>query len=161
MRSLNLPASLDALERPISLPPSLLRKADEVRQEDGPARIQESIDSVERYAEYNSKLLDEVRFPILFTRSGTLKSPQAMDILDSEASEDESARSSKPLERPPSHIANRELTSKGEQYRKILVEASDSDEYVRQKWDQWEINIRELTWDEVGLLWYLSEDQTD
>ena len=78
-----------------------------------------------------------------------------MDILDNEASEDESARSSKPLERPPSHIANRELTSKGEQYRRILAEASDSDEHVRQKWDQWEIDIRELTWDEVGLLLHL------
>lgn len=74
-----------------------------------------------------------------------------MDILDNEASEDEAARSSKPLTRPPSHVANQELTSKGERYRRILAEAKDSDEHVRQKWDEWEINIRELTWDEASL----------
>lgn len=73
-----------------------------------------------------------------------------MDILDNEASEDEAARSSKPLTRPPSHVANHELTSKGERYRRILAEAKDSDEHVRQKWDEWEINIRELTWDEAS-----------
>lgn len=76
---------------------------------------------------------------------------QAMDILDNEASEDEAARSSKPLTRPPSHVANQELARKGERYRRILTDAKDSDEHVRQKWDEWEINIRELTWDEVCL----------
>lgn len=90
-----------------------------------------------------------------------------MDILDNEASEDEAARSSKPLTRPPSHVANQELTSKGERYRRILAEAKDSDEHVRQKWDEWEINIRELTWDEASLftlttnIFYLHPIQAD
>ena len=39
LRKLNLPSALEALERPIGLPPSLLRKAEEVRLEDGPARL--------------------------------------------------------------------------------------------------------------------------
>jgi programmed cell death 6-interacting protein len=73
-----------------------------------------------------------------------------MDILDSEASEDEAARSSKPLKRQPSHVANQDLTSKAERYRRILTEAQDSDEHVRQKWDECETNIRSLTWDEVS-----------
>jgi len=73
-----------------------------------------------------------------------------MDILDSEASEDEAARGTKPLKRPPSHVANQELTSKGERYRRILADAKDSDEHVRQQWDEWETNIRELTWDEAS-----------
>jgi programmed cell death 6-interacting protein len=60
LRSLNLPASLDALERPIGLPPSLLKKAEEIRLEEGPSRIEESIENVEKLAEYNTKLLDEV-----------------------------------------------------------------------------------------------------
>lgn len=72
-----------------------------------------------------------------------------MDILDSEASEDEAARSTKPLKRPPSHVANQQLIHKGERYRKITTEANDSDEHVRRKWDEWETHIRELTWDEV------------
>lgn len=73
-----------------------------------------------------------------------------MDILDSEASEDETARIAKPLKRPPSHVANKELTSKGDRYRRILAAAKDSDEHVRQQWDGWETNIRELTWDEAS-----------
>ena len=60
LRSLNLPASLEALERPIGLPPSLLKKAEEVRLEEGPSRIEESIENVEKLAGYNAKLLDEV-----------------------------------------------------------------------------------------------------
>jgi programmed cell death 6-interacting protein len=72
-----------------------------------------------------------------------------MDILDSEASEDEAARSSKPLKRQPSHVANQELTNKGKRYRRILEQAQDSDELVRRKWDENETNIRSLTWDEV------------
>lgn len=69
LRSLNLPSSLDALERPIGLPPSLLKKAEEVRLEEGPARIEESIDNIERFAEHNAKLLDEVQLRILAKNS--------------------------------------------------------------------------------------------
>ena len=38
--TLNLPSALDALDQPIGLPPSLLKKAEEVRLEKGPDRIQ-------------------------------------------------------------------------------------------------------------------------
>ena len=58
--SLNLPAALDALDRPIGLPPSLLKKAEEVRLENGPDRIEASIRDVETLANHNSALLDEV-----------------------------------------------------------------------------------------------------
>lgn len=66
LRLLNLPASLDALERPIGLPPSLLKSAEEIRLEEGPSRIEESIENVEKLAEYNRKLLDEVCVPDYF-----------------------------------------------------------------------------------------------
>jgi programmed cell death 6-interacting protein len=72
-----------------------------------------------------------------------------MDILDNEASEDEAARKDKPLSRPPSHEANRELVEKERRYRSILEQAAASDELVRRKWDDWEKNIVELTWEEV------------
>ncbi|KAF7986480.1 hypothetical protein HWV62_31277 [Athelia sp. TMB] len=134
LRQLNLPASIDALERPIGLPPSLLQKAEEVRLEDGPERIDEAIENVERLAEHNSRLLDE-----------------ALDILDGEASEDEAARTTEPLKRQPSHVANRDLTSKAARYRKILNEAQASDELVRRKWDDAETGIRTLCWSEADL----------
>ncbi|TFK40326.1 BRO1-like domain-containing protein [Crucibulum laeve] len=134
LRKLCLPAALEALERPIGLPPSLLRKAEEVRLENGPAKIEASIEDVQRLAHQDSALLDE-----------------ALDILDNEASEDEAARKDSPLNRLPSHEANAELTGKATRYRSILEQAAASDETVRQKWDEWEENIIQLTWDEADL----------
>lgn len=73
---------------------------------------------------------------------------QAMDILDNEASEDETRRDT-PTDRLPSHEANVEFIEKERRYRAILEKAGASDDIVRQKWDEWEKNIDELTWDEV------------
>ncbi|KAE9407729.1 BRO1-domain-containing protein [Gymnopus androsaceus JB14] len=134
LQSLSLPASLEALERPVGLPPSFLKKAEEVRLDNGPAKIEAAITDIERLARQNSKLLNE-----------------AMDILDQEASEDESTRQSMPLDRPLSHEANVHLVDKERRYRAILEQAATSDETVQTKWDQWERNITELTWDESAL----------
>ena len=65
LRKLNLPSALEALERPIGLPPSLLRKAEEVRLEDGPAKIEASIEDVQRLAHYDLAILEEVNFLVL------------------------------------------------------------------------------------------------
>jgi programmed cell death 6-interacting protein len=70
--------------------------------------------------------------------------------LDNEASEDEASRKEHPINRPPSHEANIELTDKAARYRQILDQAKESDESVRQKWYEWEEHIRQLTEDEVG-----------
>ncbi|KAJ3987962.1 BRO1-like domain-containing protein [Lentinula detonsa] len=136
LQSLNLPASLEALERPVGLPPSFLRKAEEVRLENGPAKIEAAIEDLYRLSRQNYKLLNE-----------------AMDILDQEASEDESTRESLnlPPERLPSYEANTHLLDKERRYRAILDQAATSDETVRTKWDQWERNITDLTWDEADL----------
>jgi programmed cell death 6-interacting protein len=60
LQSLNLPASLEALERPIGLPPSLLRKAEEVRLENGPQKVDQSLGDVQRLAENAVQILNEV-----------------------------------------------------------------------------------------------------
>ncbi|KAL9714113.1 pH-response regulator protein palA/rim20 [Leucoagaricus gongylophorus] len=134
LRVINLPAALEALERPIGLPPSLLHKAEEVRLGKGPERIAVSIDNVQRLAERDQVILDE-----------------AMDILDNEASEDEAARKGVSMNRVPSHQANVDLIEKERRYRSILAEAAASDESIRQKWDEWEESIIQLTWDEADL----------
>lgn len=59
--SLNLPSSLEALERPIGLPPSFLKKAEEVRSEQGPERIETCLEHVELLARRALAILDEVR----------------------------------------------------------------------------------------------------
>ncbi|KAI6013503.1 BRO1-like domain-containing protein [Pisolithus microcarpus] len=134
LRSLNLPASLEALERPIGLPPSLLKKAEEVRLEQGPERIEAYLDDVQRLARRAMAILDE-----------------AMDILDNEASEDEAARKEVSLSRPVSYKANRELVAKQQRYRSILLEAAQSDVTVREKWEESEAAIVNLTLDEEEL----------
>ena len=73
-----------------------------------------------------------------------------MDVLDQEASEDEAGRQDTGVVRPPSHAANHDLAEKERRYRHVLEQASASDVHVREKWDQWESNIAELTWTEVG-----------
>jgi programmed cell death 6-interacting protein len=61
---LNLPSSLDALERPIGLPPSLLAKAETVRTDEGPTRIEASIEDVQRLAQQDMSILDEVHHSV-------------------------------------------------------------------------------------------------
>ena len=72
-----------------------------------------------------------------------------MDVLDQEAEEDEQFRSERSTNRLSSHEANQDLVGKAAKYRGVLEQASQSDEIVRTKWDEWETNITELTWDEV------------
>jgi programmed cell death 6-interacting protein len=60
LRKLHLPSSLEALERPVGLPPSLVRKAEEVRLERGPTKIEASLADVERLGRHNLATLEEV-----------------------------------------------------------------------------------------------------
>lgn len=57
---MHLPSTLEALERHVGLPPSLVRKAEEVRLEHGPAKVGASLVDVERLAHHNLATLDEV-----------------------------------------------------------------------------------------------------
>lgn len=82
---------------------------------------------------------------------------QAMDLLDQEASEDEgmrqnAARSGRPWTRPASYEVNVELTRKERRYRGMLDQASQADDSVREKWDEWEEAVSRLAWEEVRLL---------
>jgi programmed cell death 6-interacting protein len=60
LQSLNLPAALDALDKPIGLPPSLLKKAEEVRSENGPERVEKSLEDIEILARRAMSILTEV-----------------------------------------------------------------------------------------------------
>ena len=64
LRELNLPSVVDALDAPIGLPPSLLRKAEEVRVSQGPERIEQEFDDVQMLASRAQRILDDVsRYP--------------------------------------------------------------------------------------------------
>jgi programmed cell death 6-interacting protein len=74
-----------------------------------------------------------------------------MDILDSEVEIDEAARKKFRITRPLSHEANTKLVQQSQRYQTLLDQAEPSDEHVRDKWDEHEVNIRVLMWDKVGL----------
>jgi programmed cell death 6-interacting protein len=60
LQSLNLPGSIQALERPVGLPPSLMRKSEEVDSAGGVERIHDLLDEVNRLSMANTQLLSEV-----------------------------------------------------------------------------------------------------
>ncbi|KZW03642.1 BRO1-domain-containing protein [Exidia glandulosa HHB12029] len=59
LRGMGLPAALEALERPAGLPPSLLGKAQQVRLEDGPARIRRKQEALDAVRKADAATLDE------------------------------------------------------------------------------------------------------
>jgi programmed cell death 6-interacting protein len=146
---------LDALDKPVGLPPSLLKKAEEVRSENGPERVEKSLEDVEILARRAMSILTEVCTILIVVHHDLSYYRQTLDLLDQEASEDEQLRQSQPTQRLPSHQANEKIISKAERYRKIINEAAESDAVVRRRWDEWEKCIVQLTWDEVlGPLWH-------
>lgn len=78
-----------------------------------------------------------------------------MDILDQEATENESLLARQPhlaQSRQPSHIANQSLISMSTQYESTIKQASASDGTVRNKWHEWRGRIELLANGEVGPL---------
>lgn len=75
-----------------------------------------------------------------------------MDILDQEATEDESLLSRQPhlaQSRQPSHIANQSLIGMSTQYDSTIKMAAASDGTVRTKWNEWKPHIEILAGGEV------------
>lgn len=75
LSSLNLPGSLQALEKPLGLPPGLASHADEIRQSNGVHRIHATISDTEKLKSNNRVMYQE-----------------GIDLLRAESSEDEAAR---------------------------------------------------------------------
>ncbi|KAF2635904.1 BRO1-domain-containing protein [Massarina eburnea CBS 473.64] len=75
LRSLNLPGSLQALEKPLGLPPGLVAHAEEIRQQDGLKRIFRSMEDIKKLKQSDLAIYEE-----------------GCDTLRSEAAEDDGAR---------------------------------------------------------------------
>lgn len=75
LRSLNLPTALQALEQPIGPPPSLLKRAEEVKNKGGTSVLYDMTEKVRQLSLKNSELLD-----------------QALNAIDEELEEDDSLR---------------------------------------------------------------------
>lgn len=130
LSSLNLPGSLQALEKPLGLPPGLASHADEIRQANGVQRLHTIISETETLKNNNRKLYQE-----------------AVDLLRTEAGEDESARRKFGTERwtrLPGKDALPKLYNQLNDIEGYLKQAESSDQLVQNRLRENETLIRLL-----------------
>jgi programmed cell death 6-interacting protein len=75
MNELDLPGSIQAIEKPLGLPPSLVAQAEEIRQQGGPARLRKAIQESEQLRASDRAVFE-----------------QGVELLRAEAAEDERGR---------------------------------------------------------------------
>ncbi|KAA1076964.1 pH-response regulator protein palA/rim20 [Puccinia graminis f. sp. tritici] len=134
LRSMNLPGSLEALERPINLPPSLLRSSEELRQQNAPQMLISMLSSVEQASQVNWDALAQIA-----------------TMLAEEKSEDQQYRTrfgTQLWQRPSSQIANRPLREQESQLLQTFEPAEQSDRSVKERYDNWRKAIELLCQDE-------------
>ncbi|KAF2673411.1 BRO1-domain-containing protein [Microthyrium microscopicum] len=119
LKSLNLPGALQAIEKPLGLPAGLIQHAEEIRQQDGPSRLQRSIQETERVKSNDRGIFQEGR-----------------DMLRMEASEDERLRRKHGTDRwsiPPPQQAAPKLYAQVQEIDGYLGHSHESDEVVLKK----------------------------
>lgn len=129
--ALNLPGSLQALEKPLGLPPGLVAHADEIRQQDGLNRLLRSMEDTRKLAQSDHAIFRE-----------------GCDMLTSEAAEDDEARrkyGTNQWTRATSEVANPKLYKQMREYEGFLKQASESDDIVKTKLKDNETLIRLLS----------------
>ena len=139
LQSLNLPGSIQALDRPVGLPPSLLRKVEEVESGGGADRIRSLLSEVDRLSAANNKLLSDVSCPIGVCVSLSDSGSQSTGIIDQEERENQAMLARQPhlaRDRVPSETANAHLMAAATQYRNTISMAAQSDATVKTKWEE-------------------------
>jgi programmed cell death 6-interacting protein len=131
LQSLNLPGSLQALEKPLGLPPSLISKADELRQQDALYRIKRSLEDTTKVKTNDLSIYQD-----------------GLALLEAERKEDEAARQRFGTERwtrPPSSEALGKLVQQSQDLQNYLNSAGSSDSLVQTKVRENEHILRVLT----------------
>lgn len=131
LRSLNLPGSLQALEKPLGLPSSLVSHAEEIRQADAIARLQRSFSDTAKLKGSDEAVFFEGR-----------------ETLAAEAAEDDRLRTKYGTERwtrPDSKNAAPKLYKQIDEIDGYLKSAANSDELVRSKYRECEDMLRMLS----------------
>ncbi|KAF9569935.1 pH-response regulator protein palA/rim20 [Mortierella alpina] len=118
MQALNLPGSLQALEQPVGLPPSLLSHIDEIHAEGGLDALHEMLETVRALSRQNAAILDEI-----------------FEALQQEADEDEAMRQrfQNRWNRPTSASLTAAFVEQGRKHRETLETARKSDQIVQNK----------------------------
>ena len=116
---MNLPGSLQALEKPLGLPLTLIAHADEIRQQDGLHRLRMSMHEISKLKANDAALYDE-----------------GVEFLKSEAAEDNRAKLKYGTDRwtrQPSHLAAEKLYAQVAEIDGYLKSAQSSDDLVKGK----------------------------
>lgn len=130
LRELNLPGSLQALEKPLGLPPSLTSHAEEIRQADAVTRLQRSFSDTSKLKSSDEAIYNEGR-----------------ELLQAEASENERLLmkyGSDRWTRPDSKSAAAKLYAQVSEIDGYLKSAANSDELVVTKFRECEDMLRVL-----------------
>lgn len=131
LQSLNLPGSLQALEKPLGLPLTLTAHADEIRQQDGLHRLRRSMHEISKLRASDASLYQE-----------------GVDHLRSEAVEDDRARlkyGTDRWSRTSSEQAAEKLYTKVTELDGYLKSALSSDELVQGKLKECEAVLQVLS----------------
>lgn len=137
LQSLNLPGSLQALEKPLGLPSGLVAHAEEIQQQDGIARILRSIADIAKLKANNVAMYEE-----------------AADLLSSEETADRHLREKHGTARwtrLPSRQAAPQLYKELEEYAGYMKSAEQSDNLVREKVKEHDTVLRILGGDKSGV----------
>lgn len=131
LQSLNLPGSLQALEKPLGLPPSLVSKAEELRQQDALYRLKRSSEDTLRLKTNDLQIYQE-----------------GVELLETEKQEDNRGRSKYGTDRwsrAPSDQALSKLYKQSQDLQGYLNSAGSSDSLVQTKIRENEHVLRLLT----------------
>lgn len=131
LRSLNLPGSLQALEKPLGLPPGLMAHAEEIRQQDGIHRLERSMEDTKKLMYSDLAVYNE-----------------GVEMLKSEAAEDENARrryGTALWTRTPAEQAAPKLYAQIKEIDGYFKAATNSDNIVKTKLRENEQFIRLLS----------------
>lgn len=131
LRNLNLPGSLQALEKPLGLPPGLVGHADEIRQQDGINRLLRSMEDTKK---------------LMYTDQAIYQ--EGVEILKSEVAEDEGARRRYGTEcwtRPSPEQAAPKLFAQINEIDGYFKAATNSDNIVKTKLKENEYFIQLLS----------------
>lgn len=146
LSSLNLPGSLQALEKPLGLPSSLVSKAEELRQQDGLYRLKRSMEDTSKLKANDKAMYNE-----------------GVNLLKAEKAEDDSARAKYGTERwtrPPSDVAGEKLWAQSAEIEGYLKSASSSDDLVQKKMRESERVLTVLTGTNRDLESYVPSSRT-
>ncbi|BDD61184.1 hypothetical protein MAP00_006254 [Monascus purpureus] len=131
LSSLNLPGSLQALEKPLGLPPTLVSHAEEMRQQDGLNRLRRSLSDTAKVKANDKAVYNE-----------------GVEILAAEKAEDDAARKkygTDRWDREPSETAAKKVYNTANEINGYFTSAQSSDELVEGKLKDFEPIFKVLT----------------